>query len=59
MAMTKAQLPGATPIALFRDVFGMREGQTLSDFVAECRPVRENTEFIEECRKYAIEHAVA
>lgn len=51
--MTKEQIATSSPLALFRHVFGLQEGQTLTQFMAECGPLREDTVFVGEVRAYA------
>lgn len=56
--MSKEQIKTASPIVLFRHVFGMQKDQKLSEFVTECSGLRDNKEFVEEVRSYALANAV-
>jgi hypothetical protein len=55
--MNKAAIAGLSGAALFRHVFGLKEGQSLSQFVAEIKPVREDEKFVVEVREYALANA--
>lgn len=52
--MTKEAITSASPLSLFRIVFGLKPGQTLSEFSKECAPLREDAKFVAECREYAL-----
>lgn len=55
---TKTAIESASPLSLFRTVFGFKEGQTLSEFAKECATLRDDTIFVEECRVYALANCV-
>ena len=55
--MTKQTIKEASPLSLFRLVFGFQPGQTLSQFASECSSLRDDVEFVEDCRKFAIANA--
>ncbi len=55
--MTKKEIESAAPLSLFRHVFGQPKDQKLSEFVAECRTLREDTAFVAEVRAYALANA--
>lgn len=50
----KTQIETASPLSLFRRVFGFASGQTLSEFAKECSTLREDKQFIAEVRAYAL-----
>ena len=56
--MNKAQITALSGTALLRQVFGMKPGQKLTEFVAEVKDLRENAGFIQEVRDYALKDAV-
>ena len=55
--LNKMQISALSGLALLRHVFGMHQGQTLTEFVAECKTVKEDAKFIEEVRAYALANA--
>lgn len=55
--MDKKTAETASDLALLRGVFGLRDGDKLSDFVKEVTPVRADTAFIAEVRAYAVANA--
>jgi len=54
--MTINEIATMSPVTLFRLVFGKLEGQTLQQFADECKAVKTDEKFVEECRKYAQEN---
>lgn len=55
--MTKEEIQALSPYALFRHVFGMKLGETLSEFMRECKPVREDDKFVAAVREFALREA--
>ena len=56
--MTINEVKGIGPLALFRTVFGKKEAQTLSEFVAEMKPLTQDEKFVAEVREYALKNLV-
>lgn len=54
MAMNTNQIATASPVSLLKEVFGLQPNQTLQEFLKECAPVKQDAEFIKDCRAYAL-----
>jgi hypothetical protein len=51
--MTLEEINTMSPVTLFRAVFGKLEGQSLQQFADECKGLKTDEKFVEECREYA------
>ena len=56
--MTLDHAKTCSSLALFRAVFGKQDNQTLSEFVKEVEPLKNDAKFIQECRDYAIANLI-
>lgn len=56
---TKTAIETASPLSLFRTVFGFAPGQTLSEFAKECAPLRDDKVFVGEVRAFALANCVS
>jgi hypothetical protein len=50
----RATITAAMPLSLFRKAFGLKDGQTLSEFQKECASLRDDANFVEEVRAYLL-----
>ncbi len=48
--MTITEINNLSAISLLRTYFGKKDGQTLTEFAAECAPVKDDATFVEEVR---------
>jgi hypothetical protein len=52
--MNEKQINALSPVALFRKVFGQHEGQSLTQFLQEAKPLKDNEAFVAEVRAFAL-----
>lgn len=52
--MSKEEIQSAAPMKLLAHVFGKKPGQSLQDFAAEIKDVKNDAAFITEVREYAL-----